>query len=179
MDLALMTQDQQLVARYVLDFLHQWRQRIRTQEQQPLCGGWEKLAPVAQELYWRLRSATTAGDIVQALRLLEQPCQGAAANRDLCLVLEFAEDLLRECFDALHWSEAHQRQMEEAAPKIQRHLLMSFMQATMQNVRVLGVERTAQVVKDVTLLLQSHSPEQCFTREQIETLFLSVLSVSQ
>jgi hypothetical protein len=87
------------------------------------------------------------------------------------MLFEFAEDLLIECFNALHWSETHQKQWLELQPEIERHHIMRFLQALMTNAEVIGVERTARLTASILQLLQSVPPDQTITKEQIAALF--------
>jgi hypothetical protein len=149
---------------YLLSFMREFRVRIK---EAPL--SLSIFTKPTMELYYALRSSLMLCDIEHNLNALQETKD--VTQRELCLLTEFAEDILMECFNALHWSETHQKQLNELHPAIERQHLIRFSQEVMRNARIIGVEKCAQITVSILQLLQSLPKGQSITEEQLNALF--------
>jgi len=154
-----------LLCRYILSFMRQYRDRLRV-----TAPNWvNTVGDTTKDLYCRLRLSLTVGDVNEAINML-QGTQNTS-HADLNTLSEFIRNILTECFNALHWSETHQKQWVELRPSIERHHVMRFAQEVMSNANLIGVERTEMMISSITGLLQSLPPDQSITMEHLYTLF--------
>jgi hypothetical protein len=154
-----------LLCQYLPSFMRQFRDRVRATS----LSGLDTFGDVIKELYYTFRASFILCDVEAALHKI---CETKdAPQKELCVLLEFAEDLLTECFNALPWSEAHQKEWVALQPEIQRQQLMRFVQTMTANAELFGVERTVKLTNAICQLIQSSAPDQCITSEQMIAAF--------
>lgn len=140
-----------LLARFYLDVLRKYRQLIKIGE--PTLGGvaLEQVDEGVKEFYYRFRLCLTVDDISC---VFEQFQEAKLPEKQACLLIEFMEDLLKECLAFAKWTEEHQKELVDLQAEIERHQLLSFMQEVMLNARVIGVEKVQTITERVTSLLK-------------------------